>query len=50
MLQDFLELLLLKVCESFQFRQSEKTCNLLWSVLIFFAFLEKERPNTVYKE
>ena len=42
----FLELLLLKVCGSFLFRQSEKkTSGSLWSVRVFFTFLEKRRLN-----
>ena len=37
----FLQPLLLKVCETFLFRQSKKACSILWSVWVFFAFLEK---------
>ena len=36
---------LLKVCGSFLFRQSEKSCGILWSVWAFFAFLEVRRLN-----
>ena len=37
-----MELLLLKVCGSVLFRQSEKTfVHLLWSVRFFFTFLNK---------
>ena len=35
----------LKVCETFLFRQSKKVYSILWSVRVFFAFLEKRRPN-----
>ena len=41
----FLQLLLLKVCETFIFRQSKKLCSILWSIWVFFAFLEKRRSN-----
>ena len=34
-----------KVCESFFFRQSEKACDILWSVPVFFRLPEKRRPN-----
>ena len=44
--KSFSSLLFLKVCESFQFRQSKNTCSALWSVWMFFAFLDKRRPNT----
>ena len=40
-----MELLLLKVCGSFIFRQSDKTCGIPWSVWVFFAFLEVRRLN-----
>ena len=36
---------LLKVGESFLFRQSKKTCGILWSVRVFFGLSEKRRPN-----
>ena len=36
----FLELLLLAVCGSLLFRQSEKTCVVLWSAWVFIAFLQ----------
>ena len=38
----FLQLLLFK---TFLFRQSEKVSSILWSVWVFFAFLEKRKPN-----
>ena len=41
----FLQLLLLKVCEAFLFRPSSNVYSILWSVQVFFAFLEKRRPN-----
>ena len=41
----FLQLPLFKVCETFLFRQSKKVSSILWSVWVFFAFLEKRRPN-----
>ena len=41
----FLQLLLLKACETFLFRQCRKVCSILWSVSVFFAFLEKRRSN-----
>ena len=41
----FLQLLLLKVCESFLLRQSKKTCSVLWSVWASFAFLQRRRSN-----
>ena len=34
--EGFPQLLLLKVCGAFLFRQSKKTCGLLWSVWAFF--------------
>ena len=40
-----LQLPLLKVCGSFLFRQSKKTRGILWSVWVFFAFLEVRRRN-----
>ena len=43
--KDFLQLLLLKVCETFLFKQSNKVYSILWSARVFFAFLEKRRPN-----
>ena len=41
----FAAAILLKVCESFLFRQSKKACNILWSVWVFFGLPEKRRPN-----
>ena len=32
-------------CETFLFRQSKKACSIIWSTWVFFAFLEKRRPN-----
>ena len=32
-------------CETFLFRQSKKACSIIWSTWVFFAFLEKKRPN-----
>ena len=43
--KDFLQLLFLNVCEAFLFRQSNKVYIILWSARVFFAFLEKGRPN-----
>ena len=43
--KDFLQLPLLKVCGSFLFRQSKKTRGIIWSVWVFFAFLEVRRQN-----
>ena len=43
--KDFLQLLLLKVCETFPFRQSNKVYSILWSARVVFAFPEKRRPN-----
>ena len=40
-----LQLPLLNVCGSFLFRQSKKTRGILWSVWVFFAFLEVKRRN-----
>ena len=37
--------ILLKVCELFLFRQSKKTCDILWSAGVFFGLTEKRRPN-----
>ena len=36
----FLQLVLVKVCGSFLFRQSKKTRGILWSIQAIFAFLE----------
>ena len=36
----FLESLLSKTCGSFLFRQSEKTSGILWSVWVFYTYLE----------
>ena len=41
----FSQLLLLKICETFLFRQSKKVCSILWSAWALFALLEKRRPN-----
>ena len=43
--KNFLQLLLLKVCETFLFRQSNNVYSILWSVSVFFPFLENRRPN-----
>ena len=43
----FVQLLLLKVCESFLLRQSKKTCSILWSAQIFFSFLGKREENLI---
>ena len=45
MWKTFLQLLLLKVCETFLFRQRKKACSIIWSTWVFFAFHEKRRPN-----
>ena len=46
-----LQLLLLKVCETFVFKQSTKVCSTYFG-RVFFAFLEKKRPNnySLWKE
>ena len=31
--------------ETFLFRQSKKVSSILWTVSVFFAFLQKRRPN-----
>ena len=36
---------ILKVCESFPFRQSKEACGILWPVRVFFGLPEKGRPN-----
>ena len=36
---------ILKVCESFPFRQSKEACSILWAVRVFFGLPEKGRPN-----
>ena len=41
----FVQLILLKVCESCRFEQSKKTWSVLYSVWVFFAFIEKNLPN-----
>ena len=41
----FLHLPLLKVYETFLFRQSKKVGGILWSVRVLFAFLEKRGPK-----
>ena len=41
----FLQLLLLKVCKTFLCKQSNKVYDILWSVSVFVAFLEKKKPN-----
>ena len=41
----FLQLLFLKVWETFLFRQSKKVSSILWPVWVFFAFLMKRRSN-----
>ena len=35
----------IKVCDLFLYGQNRKTCSILWSVWVFFAFLGKRRPN-----
>ena len=40
----FLQLQLLKVCESFLFGESKKMI-ILWSVRVFFTFLEKKKAS-----
>ena len=49
-LESFSQWLLLKVCESFLFRQSKKTCGLLWSTRVFLGFPEKKKQNTVFEK
>ena len=44
----YVALVLFKVSESFLFRESEKPCTFLCSVLVFFGFQEKKRPNRYY--
>ena len=39
---------LLKVCGPFLFQQSNKTCGILWSVRVFFTFLEVRRLNKYF--
>ena len=41
-----LQLLLLKVCETFLFTQSKEVCSILWSAWAFFAFVVKRRSNS----
>ena len=41
--KDFLQLLRLKVCETFLLRQNKKAYSILWSALVFLAFLEKSK-------
>ena len=49
--ESFLQLLLLKVCESFVFRQSKKTYKVLWLAWVFLGFKEKRRPiNIVFEK
>ena len=42
---DFLQLLLLKFPSRFDSDRVKKTWSELWSVRVFFAFIEKRRPN-----
>ena len=46
----FLQLLLLKVCETFLFGQSNKVYSMLWSVRVFFAFLERQNRYWLWEE
>ena len=41
----FLQLPLLRVWETFHFRQSTKVCSIILSTWVFFAFLGKRRRN-----
>ena len=41
----FLQLLLLKVYETFLFRESKKVGSILWFVRVFLPFLEKRGPK-----
>ena len=41
----FLQLLLVKVYESFLFKQSKNICEIRWSGRVFLAYIEKRRPN-----
>ena len=46
-----LQLLLLKVCESFLFRQGKKAFSTLWSVQVFFGFqIREDQINTLYEK
>ena len=40
-----MKLLVLKIDLWFLFRQSKKSCSILWSVGMFLAFLERARPS-----
>ena len=42
----FLQLLLLKVCETLLLGQNNKACSILWPGSVYFAFIEKRRPKT----
>ena len=44
----FFHLLLLKLCESFPFEQSNKSWSVLWSVWVFFALIEQKQSNKYY--
>ena len=49
--KDFLQLLLLKVHETFLFKMINKVYDIPWSVRIFFAFIEKEdQTDTSYQK
>ena len=49
--KDFLQLLLLKVRETFLFKMINKVYDIPWSVRIFFAFIEKEdQTDTSYQK
>ena len=43
--KEFFQQLLLKVCKAILLRQNNKVYSILWFVRVFFAFLEKRRPN-----
>ena len=43
-----LQLLHLEVCESLPFRQSNKTCKIIWPLWVFYTVLWKIRPNKYY--
>ena len=49
--KDFLQLLLLKVRETFLFKMINKVYDIPWSVRIFFVFIEKEdQTDTSYQK
>ena len=43
--KDFFAAATFKGFETILFRQSNKVYSILWSVRVFFTFLEKRRPN-----